>query len=94
MTKEKVLEVVELYRKMFKLITVGKADFPEYAHVDSEVLGDALNHCNGMLDKIERFVEKDRMEKAFRWLGFIQGFLWSSKLCSIDEMREQNKPSI
>lgn len=33
------------------------------------------------------------MEKAMRWLGFIQGVLWSTGTRSIDEMREDNRAS-
>jgi len=31
------------------------------------------------------------LEKAMRWLGFIQGVLWSTGTRSIDEMREDNR---
>jgi hypothetical protein len=30
-------------------------------------------------------------EKAMRWLGFIQGVLWSTGVKTIDEMREDNR---
>jgi hypothetical protein len=30
------------------------------------------------------------MEKAMRWLGFIQGVLWSTGVRTIDQMREDN----
>jgi hypothetical protein len=31
-------------------------------------------------------------EKVARWLGFVQGVLWSYGVCSIDEMRNHNRP--
>lgn len=35
----------------------------------------------------------DRLEKKFRWLGFIQGGLWADGLASIDELKKMNMPT-
>jgi hypothetical protein len=43
-----------------------------------------------MLDKIEEFVGQGKMEKAFRWLGFVQGCFWTTKQFSIYELRDHN----
>jgi hypothetical protein len=34
-----------------------------------------------------------RREKAFRWLGFIQGALWACDVLTIDQMKDDNKPA-
>lgn len=35
----------------------------------------------------------ERLEKKFRWLGFIQGALWSMGLYTVDELKADNMPS-
>jgi predicted transcriptional regulator len=69
MTKGKVREVIEIYREIFVREKVEKIDYPH-----SEIVVDEksiLGHCHGMLDKMVQFVEEGRMEKVFRWLGFV-----------------------
>ena len=34
-----------------------------------------------------------RLEKKFRWLGFIQGVLWAEGIQSIEEAKKQNMPA-
>ncbi len=75
MTKEKVTEVLELYRN--KLNEVEKDE--------------VLTHCLEMIDKIEVFLKEDKLGKSFRWLGFIQGCFWSKNIYSLDEMKLHNK---
>jgi hypothetical protein len=33
----------------------------------------------------------ERLEKKFRWLGFIQGVLWMTHGCTIRELKKDNK---
>lgn len=49
-------------------------------------------HQLWMLEQIAAFMLAGRREKAMRWLGFVQGWLWASGYCTIDEMKEANKP--
>ena len=52
-----------------------------------------LQHVLNMLVTTWDFVCEDRREKAFRWLGFIQGVLWAEGIYSIDELRDHNRPA-
>lgn len=36
-------------------------------------------------------IDSDLMEKAMRWLGFVQGVLWAMGQFSINQMRDQNR---
>lgn len=90
MTGEKVIEVVEGYRRFFVEGNYDKIDYPHDELLDGEVHG--LEHCHGMLDKIIVFVREGRMEKTFRWLGFIQGVLWVSQVHSLSDLRSHNRP--
>ncbi len=69
MTAEKVREVVAIYRKKFEEAGIPKRRFPYDSLPKSD--NDFLAHCHGMLDKVEKFIQENRMGKAFRWLGFI-----------------------
>jgi len=60
-----------------------------------------LQHARWMCQETLKFLPKENegmstedrqkiTEKAMRWLGFIQGVLWSTSTRSIDEMRADN----
>ena len=51
-----------------------------------------LRHVLTMLPKAAQFVEDGRRDKAMRWLGFIQGVLWTQKIYTIDELKLHNAP--
>jgi len=42
-------------------------------------------HLLWMLEEIEKMTDES---KRNRWIGFIQGYFWSIRLFTIDEMRE------
>ncbi|MDD2696684.1 MAG: hypothetical protein PHE52_00800 [Candidatus Pacebacteria bacterium] len=47
-----------------------------------------------MLDKMEGFLKEGRIEKAFRWLGFIQGCLWSTGEYTLEDLMNHNRPDV
>lgn len=48
---------------------------------------DDVHNSNSIYEKGTK-----KMEKAMRWLGFVQGALWMEGFCSIDELKDMNKP--
>lgn len=46
-----------------------------------EVIGVYRNHFR-----------EGRIEKAFRWLGFVQGCLWATGQYTLDELKNHNRP--
>ncbi|RJO59537.1 hypothetical protein C4546_01525 [Candidatus Parcubacteria bacterium] len=90
MTPEKVIEVIGIYRQLFVGRNIGKVDYPHDEMLDG--LMHDLEHCHDMLDKIAEFVREGRMEKAFRWLGFVQGVLWASRVYSLTDLKNHNRP--
>ena len=94
MTKQQILKVVADYRS-FLLSTQSSHSnanvWAEPADYDlSPTRLGAINHMLYMCDLIEAFVAEDRIEKAMRWLGFIQGTLWMMGSFTLNEMREHN----
>lgn len=48
-------------------------------------------HLRYMCDSIPALVAVGDREKAMRWIGFIQGCLWSEGLASIEDLRKMNQ---
>lgn len=76
MTKDKVLEVVKIYQRY--LLPYLESNSKE-------------EHCYWMLTQIGDMLDADEVEKAMRWLGFVQGCLWYGGHFTIDEMRKHNR---
>jgi hypothetical protein len=51
-----------------------------------------LEHVEWMTHEALGFIKEGRLDKANRWLGFIQGVLWSQGIRTIDQMRQDNMP--
>ena len=85
MTSEKILEVIDKYDDVLRRMV----DSPRYSLVEYV----RVSHCITMLSEMRQLLSKGRVEKACRWLGFIQGVLWSLERYSIDALREHNRAS-
>lgn len=51
-----------------------------------------FGHMLWMCEQIPAFVVGGRIEKAMRWLGFLQGAFWALGHFSVDELKADNKP--
>jgi len=88
MSKNKLISLIKAYKYYFKLCNYSSIQFP----IDRLVMFDRVNlmqHCYYMVLEMEKFIDKD-IEKAHRWLGFIQGCFWSIGKSSIEELRQLN----
>ena len=90
MDTEKILKVIAIYRSYFTNKGIGIIDFSHTDKPDSSK--EILAHCHGMLDRMEEFISEGRIEKTFRWLGFIQGCLWSTGQYCLDDLKNHNRP--
>ena len=89
MNAEKMLEVIDRYRKTLKDVSTGSGPFDT-----RPTSAEALAHVRGMLDTIEEFVLEGNQvawDKANRWLGFIQGVFWLLDEYSLNQMRDHNR---
>lgn len=48
-------------------------------------------HIHWMCLEVRTLVADGRLDKANRWMGFIQGSLWTAGLGSIDEFKNDNR---
>ncbi len=65
----------------------------EGENLEEKPLGnlEALKHIVWMCQETKNLVRGGETERAFRWLGFIQGVLWARGLYTINEMKEHNR---
>lgn len=83
-------QIIELMRYYTRILGVDPARSDTKSHNrDSNT---ALRHIVWMCGEVIEFAETQRMAKAHRWIGFIQGVLWSYGVLSIDQMRMHNLP--
>jgi len=87
----KILEVINTYREAFESMGIRPERHPDWLKPGSSKEA-ALAHCYYMINQMENFVEEKRIEKVFRWLGFVQGILWMTEQYTIDELKNHNRP--
>ena len=91
MTKEQIGTLLRLYSEKLQGMHIPPRSLSLTAVLGPDSTGAALAHCHQMLTEMEVFLAEDRMDKLFRWLGFVQGCFWSAGLFTIDQMREHNR---
>jgi hypothetical protein len=96
MTPEKISLACQRYKNL--LIGYEPIKFPTslvipFQEQDCQDLNReaSLQHVTWMCTVIEEQLKEGNCDKAERWLCFIQGVLWMNGICSIDEMREDNR---
>lgn len=86
---EKLLMVLDWYDQMLKKMGVPVTEHDFEQSCQSREL--ALAHIRSMIPQIRQFIREGRMEKVNRWLGFIQGILFSFGIYTIEEERDHNR---
>jgi hypothetical protein len=87
MTFEQVQQVVKQYMEL-----LDQSGVKSKMHLTSGIpsTGDAWSHARWTCEEISKMTD---LEKAIRWLGFVQGVLWATGRRTIDKMREDNRVS-
>lgn len=96
-------EQAELMMKRYekKLSDLGYSPSP-YADIEelvgSNIYGkgkfEVLNHALWMCTQIEGFIRQNRMAKAYRWIGMVQGLLFMGGVYTIAELKRHNAEGI
>lgn len=87
MSPERITQLMHHYTK-----TIGLDPFRDTRDGHGKDRHSALKHVVWMCGEVIEFVKTQRMEKANRWIGFIQGTLWCHGVLTIDQMRRDNMP--
>ncbi len=53
-----------------------------------------FEHLISMTPRLHALLDEGRIEKAMRWLGFMQGALWGMGLFTLDELKEHSRPEV
>ena len=96
MNAEKVVEVFEKYRGLMRQ-WLGPGYEPARCDVAARWEEDnqryQIQHLLWCCDEGIKFAQGGRLEKAFRWLGFVQGVLVAWGDFSIEECGQHNMPA-
>jgi len=93
MTAEKLISVFEFYQDYLKKSGIKSSQYTSY---DSRAFKLSpikhLEHIAWMCETAITFVNEGRIEKAMRWLGFIQGVLFMTGWFTLDELKNHSRP--
>jgi hypothetical protein len=91
-TKEQMLGVVDVYAA--ELLKRGYSPKRDPGEGMPPRIDRAARHAAWMLEEMRGFLAQDRWDKANRWLGFVQGLLWSTGIYTIPQMANHNRPPV
>lgn len=95
MTNEKLINLFNGYGIKLNANDVAAEEMPEelkglpYHMVPREIF---LSHVAYMCEKGVDYVQEGRIEKAMRWLGFVQYSFYCTGFCTIDDLKEHSRP--
>ena len=97
MTTERLKLVLQFYRAHFdkqypkigsnQLINI-KSQYRE----DCLSTNDLISHFKFMCQEAQLFADRGQVDKAMRWLGFLQGVLWKSGEFTLDDLKKHSMP--
>lgn len=97
MTGEKLISLFRGYLKdLTKVYEVGATEMSEDMKDELYAIkhGDQIAaHLCWMCKRGEELVNEKRIEKAMRWLGFVQGFMFRDSMCSIENLKRDSMPA-
>lgn len=89
MTDEQVLQALDLYEQVLKERGAEPIEVPHnYCPASPK---EALNHALSMIAPMHQFLVDGKREELMRWLGFLQGILWSEGIFTLDELKNHNR---
>jgi hypothetical protein len=99
MTKEKLASVFQFYLRALTMEAGRLHPCDPKRFSDSEAKmhfimppRTELAHLRFMCIEAQKFIDEDRIEKAMRWLGFLQGVLWARGFYSLDDLKNHSRP--
>ena len=89
MTPDKIREVIQGYRH-FCLEHLHNRP----CYIPVSLLGDVddpYSKLAAMCDSILEHLDNGKVEKAHRWLGFIQGVFWADRRFTLEQLKDHNR---
>lgn len=99
MDTQKIMDVLDIYIRRIDeynkhgfLTKSERCDTGKVYPIYPDPMAVKLNHVWWACEQAKVFATEGRKEKAFRWLGFVQGALWMNGVYSIDDLANHNRP--
>lgn len=93
MTSEKLIQVFRFYDAELEKRGIRNRQTSEYDSTGVELKESTpLEHARWMCPVAIEHVQDGNKEKAFRWLGFIQGVLWMSNIYTLNDLKNHSRP--
>lgn len=84
--KEKILELIVKYREDLEKLEAEPILIEEKCYSQQQ----ATDHAFAVLNQIEDLAENNQIEKAYRWLGFVQAILFINGNYSFKEINRHH----
>lgn len=94
MTKDEVRTLLDQYEQRLSSARIAPADWPHGLLLTLADKASALAHVRSMLPKMRAFLDSDtpkHWDKVMRWLGFLQGVLWTFGWYTLEELKSHNR---
>lgn len=91
MSPEQIVALVQKYEKRLEMYEPKR--FGSDMFLRSGVPGaiEAAGHLRWMCQEVPKLVDAGKIEKAHRWLGFLQGALWTLRETTIADLKRDNR---
>jgi hypothetical protein len=99
MTSEKLRSVFKFYeehiREYHPELSPTQMD-DDCTRIKSPHISDDMywGHMLFMTVQGQKFVDLGKIEKAMRWLGFLQGILWEDDHFTLDDLKNHSRPDL
>lgn len=89
MTGDQIVAATDRYDRELEKEEIPVAEHPH--DIVCMMRRAALAHLRTMFPKMVQFVSEDKIEKAMRWLGFVQGVLWVCGVYTLEQLKADNR---
>ena len=95
LSRDQAIGMLTFYCKTLKRLGYRPQPFRDIdARVGTNIYSagkfEVMNHALWMCDETAKFIQQNRLAKAYRWIGMIQGILFMGGVFSIVELKEHN----
>ena len=95
-TAQQFTRMLDLYENVLDRMGYEPVPYPDAtAHVGGSLLTatrfDCLNHAYWMCRCVRQYVRENRVARAYRWMGTIQGLLFMGGIYSLEELSDMER---
>lgn len=97
--REQAQQMLDFYCKTLSDLGYSPKPYPDVdgtvgANIYSAGKFEVMNHALWMCGQAAEFLRQNRMPKAYRWIGMIQGILFMGGVFTISELKKHNSAGV